>query len=160
MSAHNKELNPDRLLQLSDEVGRIASTLARLSADQGRPGLTLASASGPEIAVERIRAVIHARRLRASYFAEDLFADPAWDMMLELLKAELSQHRVTVSNLCAAAAVPATTALRWLNSLVEKGLLVRRDDPHDGRRAYVELAPETSGALRHYFAQLPNVTTV
>ncbi len=159
MTAHNKELNPERLLQLSDEVGRIASTLARLSADQGRTTFG-ASTSGPDLSVDSVRAVIHARRLRASYFAADLFADPAWDMMLELLKAELSQHRVTVSNLCAAAADPATTALRWLNAIVEKGLFVRRDDPHDGRRAYVELAPDTSRALRHYFAQLPSVTTI
>lgn len=160
MTAHNKELNPERLLQLSDEVGRIASTLARLSADQGGSTFASGSASGPELSVDSVRAVIHARRLRASYFAADLFADPAWDMMLELLKAELSQHRVTVSNLCAAAAVPATTALRWLNAIVDKGLFVRRDDPHDGRRAYVELAPDTSRALRHYFAQLPSVTTI
>lgn len=160
MTAHSKELNPERLLQLSDEVGRIASTLARLSADSGQTGVAAASASTPDLSIEAVRAVIHARRLRARYFAADLFADPAWDMMLELLRAELSQHRVTVSNLCQAAAVPATTALRWLNALVDKNLFVRRDDPHDGRRAYVELAPETSHALRHYFAQLPSVTTI
>lgn len=160
MTAHRKELNPERLLQLSDEVGRIASTLARLSADTGRPAVSPSSGAGPQLSVEAVRAVIQARRLRASYFAADLFADPAWDMMLELMKAELSQHRVTVSNLCAAAAVPATTGLRWLNALVDKGLFVRRDDPHDGRRAYVELAPETSQALRHYFAQLPGVSTI
>ena len=91
--------------------------------------------------------------MRSRYFAEDLFADPAWDMLLDLLQAEISQLRVPVSGLCIAAAVPATTALRWLKTMVSKGVLIRRADPHDGRRVFVELAPEASQALRRYFAE-------
>jgi hypothetical protein len=103
---------------------------------------------------ETVRAVIRARRLRARYFPEELFADPAWDMLLDLLQAELSHLRVPVSSLCIAAAVPATTALRWLKTMVQEKLFVRRADPHDGRRVFVELAPETSFALRRYFAEV------
>ena len=62
--------------------------------------------------------------------------------------------RVPVSILCIAAAVPATTALRWLKTLVQEGIFVRRADPHDGRRVFVELAPEASRALRRYFAEV------
>ena len=88
-----------------------------------------------------MRSVIRARRLRARFFAEELFADPAWDMLLDLLQAEIAQLRVPVSSLCIAAAVPATTALRWLKTMTEQGIFVRRADPHDGRRVFVELAP-------------------
>jgi predicted transcriptional regulator len=63
-----------------------------------------------------------------------LFADPAWDMLLDLLQAEIAQHRVPVSSLCIAAAVPATTALRWIKTMTDVGLFKRRADPHDGRR--------------------------
>jgi len=56
--------------------------------------------------------------------------------------------------LCIAAAVPATTALRWLKTLVSEGLFIRRADPHDGRRVFVELAPAASRALRRYFAEI------
>jgi hypothetical protein len=42
---------------------------------------------------------------RARFFQEELFADPAWDMLLDLLQAEIAQHRVPVSSLCIAAAV-------------------------------------------------------
>src|SRR5207248_1300212 len=81
----------------------------------------------------------------------ELFADPAWDMLLDLLQAEIAQLRVPVSSLCIAAAVPATTALRWLKAMVAQGVFVRRADPHDGRRAFVELAPESSQARRRCF---------
>jgi DNA-binding MarR family transcriptional regulator len=154
----------DRLRQLSEEVSRIASTLARLSAGPGpaaRPATgPVAGGDLPPLSPDTVRAVIRARRLRSRFFPEELFADPAWDMLLDLLQAEISQLRVPVSSLCIAAAVPATTALRWLKTLVSQGLFVRRADPHDGRRVFVELAPETSQALRRYFAEVGPVAAI
>ncbi|MEO7635740.1 MAG: MarR family winged helix-turn-helix transcriptional regulator [Sphingomicrobium sp.] len=151
-----------RLRQLSEEVGRIASTLARLSsAPPSSPTLPTAALSPTNeplpVSVDQVRSVIRARRLRSRFFAEELFADPAWDMLLDLLQAEISQLRVPVSSLCIAAAVPATTALRWLRTMVDQKLFVRRADPHDGRRVFVELAPETSRAMRGYFAEVGSV---
>lgn len=161
MSVNSQGLSTERLLQLSNEVSRIAGTLARLSteptlANQGtQPGTTV-----PEVSADKVMTVIRARRLRTRYFPDELFADPAWDMMLELFRAELAQQRVAVSSLCLAAAVPATTALRWINTLVQKGMLNRRADPRDGRRVFVELAPETHDAMRRYFAEITHVPTV
>jgi hypothetical protein len=155
--------NAARLRQLSDEVGRIAATLARISANPPTPARAVEPAKSeeiPDISADTVRAVIRARRLRARFFPEDLFADPAWDMLLDLLQAEIAQLRVPVSSLCIAAAVPATTALRWLKTLVSQGLFVRRADPHDGRRVFVELAPETSRALRRYFAEVGKVAAI
>jgi DNA-binding MarR family transcriptional regulator len=153
----------ERLRQLSDEVSRIAATLARLSAGPGAPPRALEPAMAvdvPPLSAETVRNVIRARRLRARYFAEDLFADPAWDMLLDLLQAEIAQLRVPVSSLCIAAAVPATTALRWLKTMVANGVFIRRADPHDGRRVFVELAPEASQALRRYFAEIGHVAVI
>ncbi len=155
--------NAARLRQLSEEVNRIASTLARLSTGPGGapPALTpTASEDLPVVSAETVRSVIRARRLRSRYFAEHLFADPAWDMLLDLLQAEIAQLRVPVSSLCIAAAVPATTALRWLKTMVQEGLFIRRADPHDGRRVFVELAPETSAALRRYFAEVGKAAVI
>jgi hypothetical protein len=145
-----------RLRQLSDEVSRIASTLARLSTGPGgEPRATeLPPSAGdvPDVTAETVRTVIRARRLRSRYFEEGMFADPAWDMLLDLLQAEISQLRVPVSSLCIAASVPATTALRWLKMMTQQGIFLRRADPHDGRRVFVELAPAASQAMRRYFA--------
>ena len=51
-------------------------------------------------------------------------------------------------------------SLRWLKTMVQEKLFVRRADPHDGRRVFVELAPETSYALRRYFAEVGQVGLV
>lgn len=153
-----------RLRQLSDEVNRIAATLARLSSSPAATPIHPHGANRdvdvPPVAPETVRAVIRARRLRGRYFPNDLFADPAWDMLLDLLQAEVSHLRLPVSSLCIAAAVPATTALRWLKTMVDEGLFIRRADPHDGRRVFVELAPDTSAALHRYFAEIERTLVI
>jgi DNA-binding MarR family transcriptional regulator len=139
---------------LGNEAGRIASALANVSSapspfiERGTHGQ-----DAPGVSAKRVLSAIKARRLRTQYFAEDLFADPAWDMMLHLFHAELLFRPVTVTRLSLASAVPNTTAIRWINTLVEKGLMIRRADPLDGRRVFVELTPAASNSLRCYFAE-------
>jgi DNA-binding MarR family transcriptional regulator len=150
---NSPERTEARLKQLSDEVNRIAGALARLSSAPSSPETArpVQPGEGPAVSAETVRSVIRARRLRDQFMPADLFADPAWDILLDLLQAEIIQHRVPVSSLCIASAVPATTALRWIRSMTDRDMLVRREDPHDARRVFIELAPLTSAAMRHYF---------
>ncbi|MBT2188464.1 MarR family transcriptional regulator [Sphingobium nicotianae] len=104
------------------------------------------TASGPPSHAE-IRAMIRARRLRDQYFPADLFADPAWDMILDLMAARLSGQRVSVSSLCIAASVPPTTALRWIRQLTDRAVFARIDDPADGRRVFIELTDMAAQAV-------------
>ncbi|WP_260482181.1 MarR family transcriptional regulator [Sphingomicrobium flavum] len=147
----------ERLRQLSEEVARIAATLARMT-DAPSPALGLSAPPPggdiPDVSAEMVRGAIRARRMREEFFKAELFADPAWDMLLDLLAAEIAQHRVPVSSLCIAAAVPATTALRWMKTMTDEGIFLRRADPHDGRRVFIELAPQASVAMRRYFGAL------
>jgi hypothetical protein len=161
VSRESREPSAARLRQLSDEVSRIAATLARLSVG---PGATVEkpeppTGEAPPVSLDTVRQVIRARRLRARYFDQELFADPAWDMLLDLLQAKIAQHRVPVSSLCIAA-VPATTALRWIKSMTDAGLFKRRADPHDGRRVFVELSANASEAMRLYFKEVGKVAVV
>ena len=98
-----------------------------------------------------VRQTIKYRRNRDYYFESDLFADPAWDMLLELYAAELADRRMTVSWLCNGSAVPATTALRWIKLLEKRGMLERRPDPLDGRRVVIAMTPATSEKVEAYF---------
>ena len=113
--------------------------------DDDRPRL-------PDAAV--IRRLIKARQLRARYFDADHFADPAWDILLDLAAARAERQQVSVTSLCIAAGVPATTALRWIGQMVDADLLVRVSDPHDRRRAYIALADNTADAMARYFAEV------
>lgn len=101
-----------------------------------------------------VRRMLRQRRMREQYFPADLFADPAWDMLLDLYAARLERQPVSVSSLCIAAAVPATTALRWIKTMTDAGLFVREADPQDGRRIFIGLADAAFEALARYFEAL------
>jgi len=143
-----------RLQQLSEEVGRVATILAALSEDEAAAtalaGRETEESVGERIDAGQVRAIIRARRLRDHFFKSDLFADPAWDMMLDLMAARIEGQKVAVSSLCIAAAVPPTTALRWIKALCDQGIFVRLADPEDGRRVFIELADPTAAALDAY----------
>lgn len=98
-----------------------------------------------------VRCAIIERKNRGKMFSQHLFADPAWDMLLELYAAELAQFRLSTSTLCGAATVPQTTALRWINTLEKEGLVSRRSDPMDRRRVFVRLSPEGVSCMEAYF---------
>ncbi|HEX6374968.1 MAG TPA: MarR family winged helix-turn-helix transcriptional regulator [Allosphingosinicella sp.] len=151
----NKAQATARLQQLSEEVGRIANVLAALSEDEAAAAAMAAVGAAPNGDGEKldagfIRSIIRARRLRDHFFTSDMFADPAWDMLLDLMAARVERQRVAVSSLCIAAAVPPTTALRWIKTLCDQGLFVRVADPEDGRRVFIELSAETAAMMEAY----------
>lgn len=155
-----RESESARLARLNSEVARIAEVVARLSnrstADARRAQEAPLRFTAPPVDFQvtgaQVRDVIRARRLRDRFFEGGLFEDPAWDMLLDLLAAQLERAQVSVSSLCIAAAVPPTTALRWITKLTDAGLLEREADPFDKRRAYLKLSPAAAGAMQRYVA--------
>jgi hypothetical protein len=101
-----------------------------------------------------VRQIIRQRQTRARFFAADLFADPAWDILLDLTAARAEHLRVSVTSLCIASGVPPTTALRWINQMVESGLLERVEDETDRRRAFIALSDKAADAMARYFHEL------
>jgi DNA-binding MarR family transcriptional regulator len=132
------------------EIARLEAMAERLRQMIGptRPG------QSSELTPKSLRRIIQARRTRDHLLGLDLFADPAWDILLEAYLAEIRQVRISVSSLCLASAVPATTGLRWVKKLEQDGWLCRRQDPTDGRRFWMELTTDGSNRLANYFAAI------
>ena len=168
------------LLYLSRQVDAIAQELDKLSGPHGNGGSPLSGRSPELIGSEfrdaetslsnsqrginaeglslpdpkTVRALIARRQARAKFFEGELFADPAWDMLLDLTAAEAENQRVSVTSLCIAAMVPATTALRWIKQLVDCGVFQRMADPSDKRRAFVVLSDKSRTAMARYFVEV------
>lgn len=156
-TTHQPFLVSSKRVSVADEIARICADLRRLAecTQAGRLARDTselpANGNTEEITTEHLRAISRARARRKEFFTASLFADPAWDMLLDLYQAELAQVRISVSSLCAAAGVPSTTALRWLKTLELEGLIERRDDPLDGRRTFVSLTGDASARMQRYF---------
>ncbi len=147
-----------RLKRLNDELARIADLLARMGRVSAPPpalgdrSQTFGIEDEPgAVDPADIRRAIRARRMREQFFGGGLFEDPAWDILLDLFAADLEGKRVSVSSLCIAAAVPPTTALRWIGRMSEEKLLVREPDPADRRRAFMRLGSGARGDMQRYW---------
>ncbi|QNE04037.1 MarR family transcriptional regulator [Croceicoccus marinus] len=145
---------PDQLRSPSFAYMAFPSTESPRGSEGKRAERKLPSAS-------LLREMIRQRQLRASFFEGELFADPAWDMLLDLTAARAEGNEVCVSSLCIASGVPATTALRWIGQMTEAGLFERLPDPADRRRAIIRLSQSAQDAMCAYFARVgPSVVAI
>lgn len=101
-----------------------------------------------------VRDIIRARQMWLRFFGEDLFADPAWDMLLDLTAAKAEHRRVSITSLCIASGVPTTTALRWIKLLEQSGLVQRIEDETDRRRAFISLTDRGADAMARFFKRV------
>lgn len=80
--------------------------------------------------------------LMTSRFGTDIFADPAWDIILDLYIQNSKNQDVCVTSACTAAMVPVTTALRYITVLSDRGMIERSKNHKDGRSYLLRLSPE------------------
>ena len=104
--------------------------------------------------IAALRRIIRERRVRERFFKEVRFGEPAWDIILDLTLAWFEGKSVAVSSLCIASGVPMSTAMRWINEMIEAGLIDRWIDPTDGRRNLMQVSPNTRDAMLRYLAAL------
>lgn len=147
----NELLAMARELEIGESPSAILESLAS-PGDAKDNGKATASQDHP-IWVELARQTYDDRRRRTKIFrSEELFGEPAWDILLDLFIAAKERRRVSVTSACIGSAVPSTTALRWIAILEKQGLLVREADPGDARRVYVKLSARGYAAMLEYFA--------
>lgn len=143
-----------RLLKDQAMGKSIVSIVPLNSGNAPASALSDPSARSSEPTSQQLRQILAIRRARAEFFDPKLFSDPAWDMLLELYCAELAGTKISVTSLCIGANVPATTALRWMRRLKDRGLVRRVSDLHDARRMFVFLTEKGSGGMRAYFQSI------
>ena len=131
---------------------------------KGRPGPPLTLGDGhrdrietekgvADLALANARRTLRRRLLRKQLLGNDeLFGEPAWDMLIDLFIHEGEAKPVSTSSLGIASGLGMSSALRLVQRLCDAELLVRTSDPADGRRNFIQLAPEVAHRLTAYFA--------
>jgi hypothetical protein len=140
-------LSPDELNALADNLAQTAERLRAAAAapPEGRPSAAVFA-----------RHILAARGRIGNFIDADLFADPARDILLDLFVAGEEGRRISISSCCIAAAVPPTTALRWIGMLKKRNLIQETVDPADGRRKWLSLTPHIHDAMRDYVNAIAN----
>jgi CheY-like chemotaxis protein/DNA-binding MarR family transcriptional regulator len=144
-------------------IRQVTAALRSTSQAPGLPGAASASSSSagsevrgtvearlPKGRVSVLDAIDGLRKLRHHYEDHKL-DDVAWDMLLELLRAEQKGHRLSVSALTVSLqGTPPTTSLRRLGELTTRGYIERVPDARDGRRDFLRLTSKARDLLADY----------
>jgi hypothetical protein len=136
----------ENLHQLLAELLHRVSELEMKAAEagQGPPSLGFSDDKLAALAVS----IYRMRQHRQAYFDAALFAEPAWDMMLDLFINQVRGARVSTTSLCLAAGVPHATGIRWIRTLREHDLLRRFRAPDDARLMLIEITSKGYQLMR------------
>lgn len=96
------------------------------------------------------KAVADRRRRAEIPGTDDLFGEPAWDILLSLFIAGCEGRRLSVAAVCSTAGAPESTALRWITILEKRRMIIRESAPG---RAFLKLSGPVSAGLADYFSK-------
>ncbi len=126
-------------------------------AERALPGA--AESSARKSKVPALDTIEKLRRLRGRYDSHKL-DDVAWELLLELLRTEQGEHKLSVSALTISIpGVSATTSLRRIGELTARGYVDRVPDERDGRRDFVALTLKAHELLKDYLADVDRYLT-
>lgn len=129
--------------------------------DTGRSTSFMPLADPMDFKTEALRQIaLHRARSRA--FGEDtaLFANPAWLILLDLMAHKQGDPRTSIGGCCTASGVPTTTAIRWINRLIDKGFLDRTPDEADGRRFLISLTKPARKRMEAWLRIAANIDSI
>lgn len=127
-----------------------ASSTSISCGDESRDDRLLGKVSltGPDLA-GFAAALLASRSHRDKYIGR--IGEPAFDMLLDLYVQEQERQRgVCITSLGQVSGLPATTALRCIYKLEERGMIMFSGDPDDRRRRQVRLSAQTKQNLDRF----------
>lgn len=104
--------------------------------------------------LDQAQTLYEERRLREKFFPVHFFAEPAWDILLDLLIHEIKGRRAPVTSVCLASSVPPTTALRWIGILEKEELIERKPAEYDRRVHWLSMTPKGASLVKRYIIAL------
>jgi DNA-binding response OmpR family regulator len=142
----------DRLRNLADaqDAEPVTPAPTSIAAPQQAADTGVDRQAEPATLLTVLDTIEQLRRLRNLY-AHHSLDEIDWDLLLELLRAERLQQRLSVSALMLInSGASTTTSLRRINQLVARGYIVRTPDANDARRDFVSLTSKSNDLLTDY----------
>jgi DNA-binding MarR family transcriptional regulator len=144
----NEKIEGSELGELNVQLDLAQSAIAKVRSRLATHSCAKVAASCLQAhRVSIAKALLATRRAREKIMDSQLFGDPAWDILLDVYVQESEGRRLSITDACHAACVPATTGLRWTKALTEAGLLSRVSDWRDSRRSFLLLTDEARTRL-------------
>ncbi|AMO72148.1 helix-turn-helix domain-containing protein [Sphingorhabdus sp. M41] len=132
--------------KISDSCGQLSNDRCSDSKDLDPAGL-----------IDRAEKFLHWGRLKSGALdtGNGLFADSCWNMCLDIYICGLKDEQVTVSAIAHSSGIPMTTAMRYINVMVEQGLLEKSSNPADNRMVFVAVSGECRKRIESLLSSAP-----
>ncbi|QNM83500.1 hypothetical protein H8M03_03985 [Sphingomonas sabuli] len=104
--------------------------------------------------VELAGKIYDARRLRDKLISDEIFGEPAWDILLACYCLPARGEILTVTSLSLVSAVPQSTGFRWQQTLTERGYLERGSKGADQRIVPIQLTEVGRELIEGYLTRL------
>lgn len=134
---------------LAEAIGNIQSAINQLGIEPPNEALYRSAALTK---IEVIRRMRRFTQMRDRQFGPDLFSDTGWHILLDLYYNRLRHRNMTVTDACMASGASYSTGLRWINLLIDRGLVRRDPDPRDARVSFVRLSANGIAAMDSLFS--------
>jgi DNA-binding MarR family transcriptional regulator len=145
---------PTKTISLSqtdlESVQRLLASLA----DVGSGGLEADDEAMQLRLVNIARTSLSVRRRRSDYLHRAMLGEPAYDMLIGLYVAEAEGESLTAARLADRAGVAPSSALRWIDYLAAKELIVREPHPSRKRASVLKLSAKGRAALEGIFRSM------
>jgi DNA-binding MarR family transcriptional regulator len=109
------------------------------------PSFSESELDNPQLLARAATEMYSMRKARDRVMPSGLVGEAAWDMLLALYSEQPA--KLTVSSLCHGAAVPISTALRWVGILTARALVEQSTHQRDGRTLLLSLTDEGRAAV-------------
>ncbi|WP_420145347.1 ArsR family transcriptional regulator [Sphingobium sp.] len=144
---------PDRNLPSQEAVDLVVALqrcLSNFHARKEEPAILDGEGSDQLPALARY---VEARRVRATLFGQNLFTDPAWDILLLLYQGELEGRALTLEQLSETLRLSLNIVVGQVGVMERRGLLDEyRSSPNSRRRRAIRLSPLAIDAMASWFS--------
>jgi len=141
------------LWKLQENLAKLAEELAEAArkfdaAGEGGTAQPSIEAMTPR---EYFASLLDLRRLREHYFGNELFGEPAWDIMLELMLSRIDAREVLANELKSHSTAPNVVTRHYLEALVEAKLVEMFDNAANSEDPYVSLSSEAARRMAELY---------
>lgn len=138
---------PDRELPNQEAVDLVIALQRCLTSFHARADEPAILTAADDRRLDMLGRYLEARRLRSMVFGQGLFSDPGWDVLLTLFQAELEDRPVTLDQISETLRLSMTIAMRHVELLERRGLLLGTAGSPGGGRRRLRLAPLAVDAM-------------
>ena len=137
----------DHLSRLATDLAEAAKMFDKASADTGR-GPPAIEAMAPRAF---FTSLLELRRMRERHFGTELFGEPAWDVMLQLMIARIDGTEFKLSELTGNSASPPIASRQYVEELIQARLVDRFENADNEPDFYLSLSSEAARRMAELY---------